>query len=239
MQKARRTRADGGAWVYVITHTESLRHYVGKSRDPSERWRQHLRGTSTRRSYIQRAIRHHGADAFVMQPLEWHATDDEAYAAEQFWIEYLRSNVEAYGFNLSAGGEGNPKFDVTAATRAKMAESAKRRWSRPGERERNAEQAIRVHTGKKRSPEACKRISESTRGRHLTEEHKAVLRQSTKGKPRPYIRELFRGVPKSPEHIAKIAAFHTGRKRSEETKAKLRAAWVKRRERERQRKDDA
>jgi group I intron endonuclease len=217
--------------VYVITHTAECLHYVGKSWNPKARWAQHLRGTSSRRSYIQRALKKHGREAFTLQVLEWFENEADAYEAEAWWIAFLRSNVAAYGYNLSAGGEGNPGHEVSQETRAKMSAVSVRRWSRPGERERNAEQTRKIHTGLKRSPATCRKISEAAKGRVPSAEHRAKISESSRGRPRPYVSALHLGVPKTAEHRAKVGAAHRGKKLSEETKAKLRAAWVRRRAR--------
>jgi group I intron endonuclease len=216
------------AAVYVITHLPTKRHYVGKSRNPKARWRQHLRGVSTRRSYIQRALRSHPVDEFVMQVLEWHPSDDEAYEAESFWVEFLRSNRSDYGFNLSEGGGGNRGFNVTPETRAKMSANSIARWARPGERERNAAQTVALHTGMKRSAETCSRISAALKGRSISPEQKQRISEFQKGKKKPWISEKWKGRLKTPEHVAKVAAWHTGKKRSEEARAAMRDAWARR-----------
>lgn len=221
------------ACVYFITHVESGRRYVGKAVNPEDRWKQHVRGKRQRDSYIQRAIQKHGADAFRFEVVDWFDSEREAYAAERWWVAFLRSNVDGFGFNLSVGGEGNSGYEMPAHARDKISESSKRRWARPGERERNAEQTRRVHTGLKRSPETLKRLSEAHKGHVVTDEHKAKLSASGKGKKKPGTSAALKGRPKSPEHRAKIGAAHVGMKRSEETRRKMREAWARRRESQR------
>jgi group I intron endonuclease len=220
-------RMTGGASVYVITHLPTLRHYVGKARNVKTRWKQHLRCTAKRRSHIQKALAKYGEAEFVCQEVERFETDDEAYKAEAWWVEFLRANVE--GFNLSAGGEGNPEFDVTDEFRAKMSAAGRKAWENNEERRKLVSDWTKAnHTGMKRSAETCERIGASHRGKPLSPEWRKKISESSKGKPRQYISDLFKGVPKKPEHVAKIAAAHRGMKRSEQARANMRAGWARR-----------
>ena len=213
--------------VYVVTHLATGRRYFGKARDPRDRWRRHLRGDNPR-SFVQRALRKHGRESFSFEVVEDFASEAEAYRAESWWVLFARSNDERFGFNLSAGGEGNPGAEVGPATRKLLSEVSKRRWARPGERERNAEQTRRVHTGLKRSPETCRRISEALAGHETSAEHRAKLSAAEKGVPRPYVSAALSGRKKSADHVAKVAAAHRGTKRSEEARANMRAAHARR-----------
>lgn len=96
------------------------------------------------------------------------------------------------GYNLTVGGERSPMLNP--ATAAKVAALART----PERIARNKA----VHTGLKRSPETCLRISQALKGK-------------------------MAGIPKSAEHRAKIGAAHrgisrnVGRKNSPETLAKM------------------
>ena len=218
--------------VYVITHTATRRRYFGKAKNPHDRWRRHIKGDNPR-SFIQRALRKYGREAFSFEVVDEFPSEAEAYRAESWWVIFSRSNDARFGFNLSEGGEGNAGHVVGAETRAKQSANSKRRWARPGERERNAEQTRLIHKGLKRSPETCQRIREKALGRKQTPEHRAASAAATKGVPRPYVRVMFKGVPKPREQVEKIAAAHRGMKRSEEAKANMRAAWERRKARAR------
>lgn len=105
------------------------------------------------------------------------------------------------GYNLTPGGEDSPM--KVAATVEKVRAKA----LTPERIARN----IEVHLGRKRSPETCRLLSESLKGKGL-------------------------GVPKSAEHRRKISeankgkSFIWGRKASDETKAKMsksiKSAWT-------------
>lgn len=82
--------------------------------------------------------------------------------------------------------------------------------------------------------ETKRKISESNKGKTLSEETKLKLSESVKKTMTPERREEIgarhRGkkAPQTPEHTEKIAATHRGRKRSEETRRKISEAAKKR-----------
>lgn len=112
----------GKSYVYVITHRASRRHYVGKTNDPAARWRSHLysaRGQKRRGFLLASAMRKYGPAAFSFVVVEEHESEEDAYEAERFWVEFLRSDVRGCGFNLESGGLGGKRMSAT--TRAKLA----------------------------------------------------------------------------------------------------------------------
>lgn len=217
--------------VYAITHISTGRHYVGKSYKPKRRFLEHVRGTAVRDSYIQRSIAKYGAGAFALTELEWFDSEEEAYQGEFWWVAFLRANVEGFGFNLSLGGEGSRGFVMPPLARQKISESSKRRWARPGEREKNGEQTRRVHTGLKRGPDTGRKISQRHTGRALDDAHRAKLSASGLGKLKPGTSTYQKGRPKSPEHRAAIGAAHVGMKRSDEARRRMSEAAKRRTDR--------
>lgn len=88
--------------VYLIMGP-SGRPYVGLSKDPDARWGSHRRRAKTRltRHPFYDALRKYGPEQFTLQVISWHATLDEAKAAEV-------STIAAWGahaYNVSPGGE--------------------------------------------------------------------------------------------------------------------------------------
>jgi group I intron endonuclease len=231
------------SFVYIITHRASGKIYVGKTRYPERRWNEHKRGARlSHRSILCHALKKHGIENFDFTVIEEHTTEDAAYEAEAFFVEYLRwLGVELY--NCNGGGRGSR--DPTPETRAKIAATSKGRQSwckgkslsletrakiaasnrrRPGPNrgkkfsEEHRAKLSSFQKGKKRKPhslEARTRMSEARRGQHCSEEHRAKLSASLKGRPL------------SDEHRQKIGAASRGRKHSDEAKAKN-AATAKR-----------
>lgn len=171
-------------------------------------------------------MKSHPLDEFRLTVVEAWPSDEEAYAAEEWWIEFLRSRTD--GFNLSAGGEGNRGHAITDETRAKLTANLRRRWAVPGARERQAELTRTIHTGMKRGAETRERQSRVHKGKPLAPAHRKKLSDATKGKARPDVSERQRGQPKAPEHVEKVAAAHRGMKRPESGKQRMRDAWAKR-----------
>lgn len=68
---------------------------------------------------ITRALRAHPTTEFQYYVIETFDTEDEAYDAEGWWIEFLRTNVPEYGFNIRGGGE-HRGYRVASAQTARM-----------------------------------------------------------------------------------------------------------------------
>ncbi len=158
-------------------------------------------------------------------------TDEAAYEAEAWWVAALQSNTDGLGFNLSLGGEGSRGHKMPEDLKARLAESNRRRWARPGEREKNAERTRAIHTGMKRSPATGSRISNALKGRKPTAEQIAKSIANSLGVPKPGTSAALKGRPKSPEHRAKIGAAHVGMKRSEEARRRMSEASRRRTDR--------
>lgn len=180
--------------VYTITHIDSCRTYVGKAHDPARRLIEHkcpgnVRKYSTSRIY--KATAKYGWKAFDFAVVQSCESDEAAYAAEQQWIEALRSDDKLFGFNMNGGGEGGnrPTDEVRARiskagrgikrseeTRARMSAAVKRRP--PASAETRAK--IGAATRTRLTPEAQARMTEAARlantGKPLPEATKAKLR---------------------------------------------------------------
>jgi group I intron endonuclease len=241
--------------VSVITHTPTLRHYVGKAKDPKRRWGVHV-GTALGRSkrpkqHIHDAIAKHGVDQFSFQVIESFETEAEAYEAESFWIEFLRSASDKDGFNIALGGLGGmipgdrvrAKISATHKGRVLTPEhkakigAASRRPRRPLSAETKAKIG-EANRGRRASAETLARMSKAATGRRQTAESIEKIRRANLGSIR------------SPEVCAKISAAKKGRPRkalsaegraslsralmghvvSKETGAKIAAGHARRRE---------
>jgi group I intron endonuclease len=111
--------------VYVITHRESGRHYVGKTSqtNPLRRWKHHQNDAASKRRrcpLLHAAIRKYGPDSFSFQVVESFNSEAEALYFEAWWIEVLRSRVIGYGFNVYADGTGGAGHTVSEETRQKL-----------------------------------------------------------------------------------------------------------------------
>jgi len=115
-------------YIYLIHNIINNKVYVGKTSDPSKRWRKHLRIASGKRQkekfYIHRAISKYGADNFVFSIVQQLHTEQEGDLAEAYWIEYFQSKNNEYGYNLTKGGEGASGRVTSEATKQKQREKA-------------------------------------------------------------------------------------------------------------------
>lgn len=196
------------ASIYVVTHTPSLRHYVGKTKQkPQRRWARHayLAKTSPL-GRLHRAIAEHGIEEFVFNVIEEHASEDDAFEAERFWIAFFRSNVDGYGFNLNSGGEGGRTHSAEA--RASMALlKVGNRLSLEHRRRIGVASASRERAP--HSDETRRKIGDANRGKVRD----ATFRQR--------VADVHRGRAKSASAVEKVAAAHRGSKRSPETCARI------------------
>jgi group I intron endonuclease len=158
--------------VYLITNLVNGKRYVGKTcKDLGVRWAQHQYHATVHRSgnILQAAIRKYGSINFKIEILEENLTEKEANLCEILYISFLNTRPPG-GYNLTDGGEGKVGYKHSEATRAKMRIS--RKGGRPylghrhSEETRNKMSASR--TGIYRSPEWCRHLSESLKGKRLT-----------------------------------------------------------------------
>ena len=97
--------------IYKITNTLDNKIYVGQTtRNITERWREHKsRSAPSDGTYLHNAIAKYGEDNFVIEEIDT-CSDDELNNREIEWIAIL-DTMYPNGYNLTKGGEGNPKID--------------------------------------------------------------------------------------------------------------------------------
>jgi group I intron endonuclease len=186
--------------IYQIVNKVNGKVYVGSAVNINERWYEHRRtlnkGTHAN-VYLQRSWCEHGADAFVFEIVEIVADAQDLIAREQFWLD--RQCVVSHGYNICR---------IAGSTLGKAhSEETKNKIST-------------ALTGKSLPSETRAKISAAKKGHKfgpMSEEHKARISTSKKGKPvatkeqhatlaNRFI-ELNKariGVPLSEEHRAKI-----------------------------------
>lgn len=109
--------------IYVLTHKESGRKYVGVTRGSlSARVDKHLRSSS----FIGNSLRKYGIEAFTVETIEECESETKAFEREIFWIDKLRA-LHPSGFNLSSGGCGGKSFESHELTRKALSLAGKGR----------------------------------------------------------------------------------------------------------------
>jgi len=83
------------SFVYLIENIINGKCYVGKANDVAARWVDHCRGKLA----IDRAIRRHGRESFVLHVIAAVTSEEEAYLIEEYWEARLREfGVPLYNF---------------------------------------------------------------------------------------------------------------------------------------------
>ena len=141
------------------------------------RWLDHLKSAHRVKSPIyntafSRAIRKHGSDVFESQVLSVAQTKQELDNLEKVWIILLQTHAPN-GYNLSAGGEGNPGLHHTKESKEKISRNRK------GKNLGNTT-ASRVWSDAQKH-----HMSEITQGRKFSAEHNEKIRVARTGVKRP------------------------------------------------------
>lgn len=97
-------------------------------------------------------------------------------------------------------------------------------------RKKAIETSIAFHTGRKRSPETCRKISEARKGKRLgvkfTPEHCRKISESKKGKPRSEETKLkLSKIPRTEEWLNNMSKARKGVKLCEEAAIANKARW--------------
>lgn len=190
--------------VYILTNLVNGKYYIGQARNFAQRKRQHLRARTDHDYPINRAIRKHGKSNFEFSILGNAEVGPELDALEHLWILTANATNNAVGYNLRLGGS---VASFNAETRARMSAFAKaRRHSletkkRIGDAQRgrkSPEHSLRM-IGRKRSPEECRKISESQKGKVIPLEVREKISRTI----------LAKGMKMSEEHKVKISQAAT------------------------------
>jgi len=167
-------------YIYQITNTINGKIYIGKTtRTIEERFQGHIYDANRqRRTYLHRAIRKYGTDAFTITELE--SGFDSEDALNEAEIRYI-SELNPH-YNMTAGGDGKSGFTFTQSeeARKKISDAHKGR-KLSEEHKRKIGEAFK---GRKQSEETKRKISETLKGRKFSEETKRKMSEAKKDKNR-------------------------------------------------------
>ena len=146
--------------VYMHTNNINGKRYIGITRQNIKyRWRSDGSGYF-RSPYFYNAILKHGWDNFEHYILADSLTKQEAASMEKAYIKEYRTQDKRYGYNMTAGGDGTSEFTIPK-------ESVERRAA--------------MMRGIPKSEEQRRKISESNKGKHPSQETLEKLRVSHLG----------------------------------------------------------
>ncbi len=153
--------------IYVITHRDSGKQYVGQTTASlRERLQGHLdkaeRKNRRYSSHIGNALVKHGIDAFDMETLDWAMSKAELDQKETFWIAFLDTIDE--GYNLKGGGAAGTPSLVTKQKIAKTLTGRKLPEGHPF----TIKGRPAAMKGRKRDPEWNRKQSETMKARYAT-----------------------------------------------------------------------
>ena len=207
----------GGGIIYKATNDTNGKVYIGQTiQTLNERIRQHLRDTNRKKQHFYYSLIKYGADNFTWEIIDTAKNQEELDAKEKYWITYYKANDPAYGYNLRGGGKAGKQSKisrqrlseaieghvVTAETRNKISNSLK------GEKNPNF--------GKKFSPEHCRKISKSNKGRQPTEKTKRKFSKTMTGyKWSEEALAKRKAVLQRPETRRKMSDAHKGKQAGE------------------------
>ena len=204
--------------IYCHTNRINGLRYVGySSRGIEKRWKGHVStAMNGGKQLFPKAIREFGEENFDHDVICTIQNSSEAKILERHYIEMLNT-WGPLGYNMSKGGSGYQSFSETHRRNLSVA-----------------------NTGKKKSAEHCKKISEREKGKLLTEERKQQMSVNQKEFfasiegmcMRQKISQTLTGCHLSEEHKKHIRFAIRGKKRSDETRQKMKEAQRKRRHRE-------
>jgi group I intron endonuclease len=137
--------------IYLIKNKLNTKIYVGQTWTTTEkRWKYGYH----RQPHIWNAIQKYGRENFYYEELLCCLTQEEADHREQYFILLYQSNDRNFGYNIASGG-----------SRGRMSEETKIKLSK----------AKKGKPGRKQSLENRSRISQSLKGRSISEATKKKI----------------------------------------------------------------
>ena len=221
-------------YIYKVTNIINNKIYIGLSTHQAENTKDYL-GSGV---LINKALEKYGKENFAKEILEDNIDSiDLLNEKEIFWIKEFNSTNKTIGYNISHGGAGTLGVKKSLETKEKLRNAnlgkkqeestILKRTSKIKGMKRTDESKNSISEGLKRrysefphpmsgkenkhSEETKLKISESHKGKILSEEHKENISNSNKGKTKIF----------TDEHKENMSKSHIGKLHTEETKNKM------------------
>lgn len=225
------------AGVYQIRNTVTGKVYVGSSVDMQSRWDQHragLRRGNHHSSHLQHAWKKYGEGAFEFVVIAEIENVEGLLDVEQKWIDALNAADGNHGYNECPTAGNRLGFKLSAETKKKLSEIAKKQGRKPPPMpaEQKAAVMAKLHA-MPRTPEWRAKMSESNRGKIISAEarEKSSVKLKAYFAEEPNRKRLLAQVKKASE-INKGNQYAAGRKHPPEEIARraaaIKAAWARR-----------
>jgi len=235
-------KEEGECAIYCFHHIETGRKYIGSSKKPNTRRKQHI-SEADRGSLnpFHKALREYGLDKFIFGIIEY-CKNSIRQQREKYWIDELLSYE--IGFNTHKDPTRASCYFVSDSERRRRSESLKGK-KRPawiiakmlagakakGITAEHKEKIRLANLGKKQPLEAIAKTAAANRGRKHSLEARAKISLSKRGRKasldtRAKMSVARRGKIRSPEHCKNLSAALLGKKKSPEHCAKLRGRII-------------
>lgn len=107
-------------YIYKIENTVNNKVYIGQTKDPNKRRRDHFRRLKNNKHenpYLQVAWNKYGENNFTFEVID----EGENYnQLEKYYIKKYKSNDNNYGYNILPGGEEPPIWKGESSYKAKL-----------------------------------------------------------------------------------------------------------------------
>lgn len=153
--------------IYKIINTKNNKIYIGQtSKHINERLDMHIKCANRKvNRYLYDSMNHHGIENFKIELIETVECKKSADLREKYWIKTL-DTLKPNGYNMTiGGGGGNTTIGYTD-------EQKKELYSRQA----------KSRTGKKRSPEYCKKLGDIHRGKIISITQRVQISDTLKQK---------------------------------------------------------
>ena len=166
--------------IYKITNKINNKVYIGQTiKTLEERWKQHLSAANNNdHKHLYQSINKYGKDNFIIEIIDQAKDIDDLNQKEKYWVDYYNSLDPNIGYNNIEGGITNPmnyetikefhnKRMRSEEVKTKISNTMKKLRKEKGfsEETRNKiSQKLKGNQhfkGKKRTPEAIQKTSES------------------------------------------------------------------------------
>ena len=166
--------------VYKILNIVTNKIYIGSSITITKRFSQHrddLKNNKHCNKYLQASWNKYGEKSFKFEIIEL-CEKDVLEVREQFWIDWLKSTDDKFGYNLRKLANNNSGYKFSEEVRANMSKAKKGRVSSPAEL-LNLQKMADAKKGIPISIETKEKISKKLTGRSLSQQNKNKLSRAS------------------------------------------------------------
>lgn len=161
--------------IYKATCTVNNKVYIGFDSSWPKRIANHKCASQKENTKFYRAIRKHGFDSFIWEPI--YQSLDKDHTLKEMEPYFIREyNSKEQGYNSTLGGDGNLGFSPSAEQRAKMSQSQKG-LKKPGAgnfnpmSEEKRERLRKLNSGRVASQESREKISSALKDKKKSVSH--------------------------------------------------------------------